>query len=130
MFWYGLRKPDLQTDVGVPLFLGWLLPLMSGLTAGLWLLVLTNYLRTLLNPTATLIIDKEDIMDRLTYYSVGQVPWRDITDIRLISLQGASLLVVGLKQPHIYVDNARAQKQLSRRISVTVPKQSQQRQPI
>jgi hypothetical protein len=62
-----------------------------------------NYFYLTRNPNAKLVMDEEGIDDRLTIYSVGFVPWSNISGAEMKTFLGIDVLVIKLKDPESVV---------------------------
>ena len=85
---------------------------ISGALWALYLGILTSidYIKTLLDKSATFTISDAGIEDRLSIFSVGTVNWEEIRDIRLVKVYKANFLVIDLVNPQLKIDNQKIYK--------------------
>ncbi len=63
-----------------------------------------EYLKTLFDKNAALTITDEGINDNLSIFSVGDISWTEITDIKVMTALKTNFLVVGVTNPQSFID--------------------------
>ena len=66
-------------------------------------LSLFDYLKTLLDKNAMLIISDTELYDNLSIFSCGKISWKDISTIEILKIYGADFLIVKLLDNEKYL---------------------------
>ena len=82
----------------------------------IWALTLTifaflEYIKTMFDKSAVLTITESGINDNLSIFSVGNISWTDITDIKITTALKTNFLVIGVTDPHSFIDRKSKLKQ-------------------
>lgn len=70
-----------------------------------------EYLKTRFDNSAVFTISDNGINDNLSIFSVGNISWTDITDIKIITALRTNFLVIGVANPQSYIDRKSKLKQ-------------------
>lgn len=75
----------------------------------IWILTLTmfaflEYIKTIFDKNAVLIISDDGIYDNLSIFSVGNIGWMDITEIKVTTALKTKLLIIGVTDPQSFID--------------------------
>ena len=81
-----------------------------------WVLALTifaflEYIKTVFDKNAVLTISENGINDNLSIFSVGNISWTDITDIKIKTALKTDFLVIGVTYPQSFIDKNSKLKQ-------------------
>jgi hypothetical protein len=94
--------------------------LLIGIYIGLsfWIINLTifsllDYTKTTFNKNAALTITDNGITDNLSIFSVGNISWTEITDIKIMTAFKTDFLVVGVANPQLLINRKSKLKQLT-----------------
>lgn len=66
---------------------------------------LTEYIKTLFDKNASLIITDSSIVDNLSIFSCGEIAWENITDIKVRRSTFAEFLIIKVQDPSKYLRN-------------------------
>ena len=82
----------------------------------IWSLVLTifsflDYLKTTFNNDAVLTINENGINDNLSIFSVGQINWTEITNIKIATALKTNFLVIHVTNPESFINRKSKLKQ-------------------
>jgi hypothetical protein len=74
----------------------------------IWALALTifaflEYIKTMFDKSALLTISDNGINDNLSIFSVGNISWTDITDIKITTAIKTNFLVIGVTDPQLFI---------------------------
>ena len=78
---------------------------------GLTIFAFLDYLKTLIDKDAVLTIAENGVNDNLSIFSVGDINWTDITDIRIITVLKTNFLVIGVANPQLFINRKSKFKQ-------------------
>ena len=68
-------------------------------------IALIEYIKTLFDRNASLIITDSSIVDNLSIFSCGRILWDDITDIEVKGTTFAEFLIIKVQDPSKYLQN-------------------------
>jgi hypothetical protein len=74
------------------------------------LVAFADYLKTIFDSKAALIINDHGVYDNLSIFSVGQVPWKEIEYIQLTKVLKNDFLILVLTHPQLYIQKQSAYK--------------------
>jgi hypothetical protein len=74
-----------------------------------WVLIFTifsflEYIKTTFDKNAVLAITDNGITDNLSIFSVGDISWSEITDIKMTTALKTNFLVIGVTDPQSFID--------------------------
>ncbi|MEP6676902.1 MAG: STM3941 family protein [Ferruginibacter sp.] len=81
-----------------------------------WVVILTviallEYIKTTFSKQAVLIITDKGIHDNLSIFSVGDISWAEITDLRIVKLLRTDFLVISVTNPQSFIHRISKLKQ-------------------
>jgi hypothetical protein len=84
----------------------------------IWVLTFTifsflEYVKTKFDKDAVLTITDNGINDNLSIFSVGNISWSEITDIKIIAALKTNFLVIGVTDPQSFINRKSKLKQRS-----------------
>ena len=82
----------------------------------IWILGLTifaflEFIKTMFDKSAMLTISDNGINDNLSIFSVGNINWTDISDIKITTVLKVNFLVIGVTDPQSFIDRKSKLKQ-------------------
>ena len=63
-----------------------------------------DYIKTMFDKTAALTITDDGLNDNLSIFSVGNVSWAEVTDIKISSVLKTDFLIICVTNPQMFID--------------------------